>query len=55
VTWRGALQWVRAEVSIRDVFWVSGLAAATYGAGQIYEPAGWITSGVVLFWMGIRG
>lgn len=43
-----------ATFDLRDIFWVGGLSAVTYGVWQVHEPAAWIVCGAVLFWMGVR-
>jgi len=35
-------------VVMRDLGGVGGIASATFGAWQIYRPAGWIVGGVFL-------
>lgn len=45
---------VGSALELRDIFWISGLASATYGISMVYEPAAWIVCGAVVFWMGLR-
>lgn len=51
---RAARARLPSMLELRDVFWISGLAAVCYGTSLIYPPAAWIVGGVVIFWMGIR-
>lgn len=55
--WSGELRAIRkmiSEVQVRDILGFGGIAMASYGAHQVYGPAGWIVAGVVLFWLGAR-
>jgi hypothetical protein len=45
---------LREIFDLRDLFWISGLAAVGYGVAQIYSPAAWIVCGCVVFWMGVK-
>jgi hypothetical protein len=38
-----------------DSLMVAGAAAVSYGAGQVYTPAGWIVAGVLLVVGGVLG
>lgn len=48
-----ALNQLRPDVDARDVLVFGGIAAASYGIGQIYLPAAWIAGGAAAFWVGI--
>lgn len=52
---RQALSAVRDAFDLRDCFWITGLAAAAYGISMVSVPAAWITVGVALFWLGVKG
>lgn len=52
---RQGVTWIRETVDLRDCFWISGLAAAAYGISLVCVPAAWITVGVALFWLGVKG
>ena len=43
------------QVDIYDVLIVLGGASFFYGAWQIYEPAAWITGGLALITVGLKG
>lgn len=36
-----------------DALMASGAGAIAYGAGQVYQPAGWIVGGVLLLTAGV--
>lgn len=42
-----------AAIDLRDIFWMSGLGAATYGISQLHVPAAWIFCGGVLLLIGL--
>lgn len=37
---------------LRDLFWLSGLGSVAWGVWQIHQPAAFIVTGAVLFWLG---
>lgn len=41
-----------AAFDIKDVFAFGGLAAVAWGLWLVFEPAAFIVTGAVLFWMG---
>lgn len=43
-----------AAIDLRDVFVFGGIAAASYGAAQMYAPGGWLLAGAAIFWLGVR-
>jgi hypothetical protein len=45
---------VLSEIELRDAFVFIGIGCASFGASQVYPPAGWITLGLALFWLGSR-
>ena len=47
-----AIKAIAAEVGLREIFVFTGIGCAVYGAALVYPPAGWITAGVALFYLG---
>lgn len=47
-----------AAGQVPDALMAAGAGAVSFGAGQIYPPAGWIALGIFLLaagWMGAKG
>lgn len=40
---------------LNDCFSLAGFACLVYGAGQVYQPAGWLVAGVAMAAVGVGG
>jgi hypothetical protein len=45
----------KIKSALRDVVFLIGSATAAWGVFQIYPPAAWIVSGVLVAWLAIPG
>lgn len=38
----------------RDLYILTGVLLSSYGASLVHYPAGFIMSGLLIFWLGVR-
>jgi hypothetical protein len=48
-------KWAALGPDLRDLIVFSGIAAASYGAWLVYQPAGFVIGGGLMFYLGVWG